>query len=401
MKIFILSSIGVHKEYTKKLYNLAVNKKNKGEKIMKKILKLILTLTMVFSLLCTPIFAENISIGERNADSTVAAEDYFDELFDLIKKKADLKKDDEKDLKKVFNEIAELEEKLQGKWEKTEAILGKYLDEDEVEDLLGGAKPGDSTDKENQEDEGKLIIGYSIKDGKITVDEKAKLEEKEHIKFQEDTKTHEKVWKIIKDIVPSKYLKIVTHFKINTDGKEGVLAEVRPTKDGDNSKWMIFVDMADAIKSDGSINKKELTDTIVHEFAHILTLNTDEIDSREAKDNESTYVTSEGVTKEKSYLNQFYQKFWKDIFDEWEKIEAIEDDDEYYDAKDKFYEKYKTRFVSDYAATNPGEDIAEAFRIFITEKKPSGKTIADKKVLFLYSYPELVKMREVIRGAIK
>ncbi|WP_432662140.1 hypothetical protein R9X47_16395 [Wukongibacter baidiensis] len=365
---------------------------------MKKILKTILTLTIVFSLLCTPVFAETASIKIRDISSAVG-EDYLGEFTDFIEEIEDIEKDDEKDLKKLFKQIVDLEEKLQGKWQKIEDILSKYLDNDELQDIFDEVNPENGTDEENQDDEGTLIISYSVKNGKTTPQEEPDLEEKEHVKLQKDTKNHKEIWELIKDIVPSKYLKIITHFQINTDGKEGTLAHVTMTEEGDNSKWMISVDMVDGIKNDGKLNEKELTDTIIHEFGHILTLNSDEIDAREPKDNESTFVTMEGVTKKESYLNQFYQKFWKEIYDEWEEIEEIEDDDEYYDAQEEFYEKYKARFVSDYAATNPGEDIAETFMHFVTEKKPRGKTIADKKVLFLYSFPELVKMREEIREA--
>ncbi|MBK9051223.1 MAG: hypothetical protein IPL78_09985 [Chloroflexi bacterium] len=46
--------------------------------------------------------------------------------------------------------------------------------------------------------------------------------------------------------------------------------------------------------------------------------------------------------------------------------------------------------MTDYAATNPAEDIAETFMAFVLEPKPNGDTIAEEKVLFFYQYPELV-----------
>lgn len=365
---------------------------------MKKTLKIFLILTMVLSLLCTPIFADNGNIGVN--DPKVLSEDtYVDEFDVLIDGIEGIEKEDKEQLEKLFNEISELEEKLDDKFVKFSSILGKYIDEDELADLFGDEESA-CGQSEAEEQEGTLVMSYSIKDGKITVNEKPEVESDEHIKIQNNTDAHEEIWKLIKDIVPAKYLKRLTHFEINTDGKEGILAHVVPTDEVDNSKWIISVDIADVLKSDGKLNKKELAETIIHEFAHVLTLNNEEIDFREPSENENTYVTQEGVTKEKSYLNQFYQKFWADIFDEWVKKEEIEDEEEYWEATDKFYEKYKSRFVSDYAATNPGEDIAETFRIFVTDKKPQGKTIAEKKVLFLYSFPELVKMRQEIRKAL-
>ena len=48
---------------------------------MNKVLNLILTLTMVFSLLCTPVFAETTNLGIINSDPAVE-EDYFSEFID-------------------------------------------------------------------------------------------------------------------------------------------------------------------------------------------------------------------------------------------------------------------------------------------------------------------------------
>jgi hypothetical protein len=55
-------------------------------------------------------------------------------------------------------------------------------------------------------------------------------------------------------------------------------------------------------------------------------------------------------------------------------------------------------FVTEYAATNPGEDIAEVFAVFVTRAdKPTGLSIKDKKVQMLYEYPDLVHLRTQIR----
>jgi len=55
---------------------------------------------------------------------------------------------------------------------------------------------------------------------------------------------------------------------------------------------------------------------------------------------------------------------------------------EYTAALDQFYVDHEDEFVSDYAATNPGEDIAESFATFVLKPAPSGDTLADQKVAF-------------------
>jgi len=93
-------------------------------------------------------------------------------------------------------------------------------------------------------------------------------------------------------------------------------------------------------------------------------------------------------------MDDYYNAFWLDIYDEWNRIEFESDEQEYYEALEGFYEKYKDRFVTDYAVTRPEEDIAESFSFFILAPKPAGDTIAEQKILFFYQRPELVALRE-------
>ena len=95
------------------------------------------------------------------------------------------------------------------------------------------------------------------------------------------------------------------------------------------------------------------------------------------------------VTKKDSLLNQFYQTFWKDY--------VLEE----FPTKYSFYVRNQDAFVSDYAATNPAEDIAETFRVFVMEKKPTGNTIRDKKVQFLYDWPGYPELRKEIRKSLQ
>jgi len=59
-------------------------------------------------------------------------------------------------------------------------------------------------------------------------------------------------------------------------------------------------------------------------------------------------------------------------------------------------------FVTEYASTNPGEDIAESFAFFVLRPKPSSsKKKSDQKMLFFFDYPELVKLRSYVRSRIE
>jgi hypothetical protein len=108
------------------------------------------------------------------------------------------------------------------------------------------------------------------------------------------------------------------------------------------------------------------------------------------------YFTGEGCSLPDSYINVFFNRFWIDLYDEWLDIDAIVDDDEYYAALDDLYCAHQDWFVTDYAVTDPGEDIAESFLYFILSAKPDGETIAEAKILFFYEFPELIELRAEI-----
>jgi hypothetical protein len=166
----------------------------------------------------------------------------------------------------------------------------------------------------------------------------------------------------------------------------------------------------DIVDSD---DKLDLTYTLIHEYAHLLTLGPNQVTPSMAvfnnpDDNDiyyeeasacPVYFPGEGCSNRDSYINAFFNRFWADIHEEWQDINLIEDDDEYYEALDNFYYDYEGRFLTDYAATNPEEDIAEAFSFFVLSPRPGWSTIAEEKILFFYDYPELVRLRdEIISG---
>jgi len=48
-------------------------------------------------------------------------------------------------------------------------------------------------------------------------------------------------------------------------------------------------------------------------------------------------------------------------------------------------------FVSEYATTNPVEDIAESFTQFVIQDKPKGDSVKDQKMLFFYKFEEMIR----------
>lgn len=220
---------------------------------------------------------------------------------------------------------------------------------------------------------------------------------------QADVPAQQAIWSYFASIIPERDREFVTEFSVLTDGRNNLLAAVAQSQN-DPAHWRLEVDIADAQ------DYESLTFTLIHEFGHLLTLNEDQIepsmavfsnpDDTALRSHEAAMCTNfyahEGCSNRDSYINQFYQQFWSDKYDEWYQVEAIQDEYLYYMRLNEFYEKYQDQFVTEYAATNPGEDVAESWTYFVLTPKPQGSTIAEQKVVFFYQFPELVELRQEI-----
>jgi hypothetical protein len=220
---------------------------------------------------------------------------------------------------------------------------------------------------------------------------------------QDDTAAHQAIWDYFTALIPIEYRPTLAEFSIMTDGTDNILAAVAQTYD-DPTRWGLEVDIAD------TNDYYYLTFTLVHEFAHLFTLAPDQVTPSIAifnnpEDNDlymdevaacPTFFPGEGCSNPDSYINAFYEEFWTGIYDEWNEINLIEDEDQYYEALDEFYYQYEDQFLTDYSVTHPAEDIAEAFGFFVFAEQPAGDTIAEQKILFFYRYPELVQLRSEI-----
>ena len=217
---------------------------------------------------------------------------------------------------------------------------------------------------------------------------------------QQDLATQHRTWDYFTALIPQEERAMVSTYSVITDGDANLLSAVAQTP-ADPTHWALEVDIAD------SADYNNLTFTLIHEFGHLLTLNADQVPPSQGIFSRSeagkvhdlevslcpNYFPGEGCSRPDSYINQFYQRFWVNIYGEWNEIDQIEDDGVYYEKLNQFHSKYQDQFVTDYAATNPGEDIAESWAYFVLTPKPDGDTIAEQKVLFFHKYPALVELR--------
>lgn len=256
----------------------------------------------------------------------------------------------------------------------------------------------------------RYLTSYSVEGNSITNPElkdiPAALEPQ-----QADSASQQEAWQVFATLIPPADRDMVVEFNVFTDGFENTLAAVGQLSDSPED-WMLEVDVADLE------DKDSLIFTLIHEYAHLLTLNASQVEpDKELVDDPfnpelqiekgaacTYYFTGTGCSYEDSYINAFYNRFWVDLEEEWSVIDVMQYDQdaslEYYAALYAFYKKHQDQFVDDYSVTHPTEDIAESFTYFVFSPKPTGDSIKEQKINFFYEYPELVQLRsDILNGA--
>jgi len=174
----------------------------------------------------------------------------------------------------------------------------------------------------------------------------------------------------------------MTQYRVGDSAESDTLAYVYQENDPDY--WVLATNLAT------SEDTEQLIATLIHEYAHILTLDTTQFEPRASSC--STLDLDEGCAYEDSVLLAFTERFWASYENAPDPANA--DSDVAYD----FYLEHEDDFVSDYAATNVVEDVAESFMTFVLEDEPSSDTVVAQKLLFFWDYPEFVAIRERIRA---
>ncbi len=251
------------------------------------------------------------------------------------------------------------------------------------------SNPGDTTDNPDNTNnptgsDGEITL-YTIDGDNIIKKQDYKVTGQD-LAYQQDTKKHQELWSLTKKIIPANYRTKMNEFLIYNGDVSGSSGFVIETK-SDLSKWQMGVAINFAN------DQKELAYTIIHEFGHILTLNNDQVDAIINEANCSNYYTGEGCSKTASYINKLQSNYWADIWEEFIKAKDTET------AMESFYTKYSSRYVTQYASTNPGEDIAEVFATFVTRNGGvNGSSIAEQKIQLMYNHNELIELRNYIRN---
>ena len=206
--------------------------------------------------------------------------------------------------------------------------------------------------------------------------------------YQQDQGRHFEIWDFVTRLLPLGSRNRIAEFEVfHGDGE--LLGYVAPLNDGDLSKWRFALAIDAANRLDIIELQSLFTFVAIHEYGHILSLNESQLNVATGENSCTHFHPGEGCSAPNSYINRLFLLGWADIYDEVD-----------FDDPEGIYLQYPDRFVSEYAATNPGEDIAEVFGYFVTmPNAPLGNRIADRKIQLMYEYPELVALREQIRSS--
>lgn len=204
--------------------------------------------------------------------------------------------------------------------------------------------------------------------------------------YQEDEARHQEMWKFYTRLIPAAARTKIVEFEVLLSDELG--GYVEPLDENDLSRWKmgLSIDVAGDLTTIDF--NEEFTLLVLHELAHVLTLDDSQVAVGGDEDSCNEFFTGEGCSRSNTYINRLFDLGWADIYD-----------DHNPDQPENTYNRYPDRFVTEYAATNPGEDIAETFSFFVTlPNRPAGMSLADKKIQLLYEFPELVDLRQSIRA---
>ena len=198
--------------------------------------------------------------------------------------------------------------------------------------------------------------------------------------LQKNVDAHKLIWSYFKELFPGETRPNLVTFGIYVSSTSDGKFDTTVTEN-----WIMKINVLSLEDA------YYLSSASVHEYAHYLTLNATQRDKERDKWGSCKQQPLYYCQTPDSYLNLFYVEFWADIYPEWTDIDPYSA--KYENVIQMFYEKYKDRFINDYAATDPIEDVAESWTAFVLEPVPSGDTVAEQKVRFFYQVPELVQLR--------
>ncbi|MBO9578983.1 MAG: hypothetical protein J7480_09490 [Microbacteriaceae bacterium] len=167
-------------------------------------------------------------------------------------------------------------------------------------------------------------------------------------------------------------------------------AYVSPTQSGRPGLWDLGVNVAWIGEDDPAIERLV---TLVHEFSHMLTLDDVRYPPFGGDCDDARFERS--CPPAGSIARTFGEAFWAPYGEERASWDGPLDE-----IPEGFLATHAEDFVTDYAATNVAEDLAETFVVFVANPIPAvtDASVVARKLAFLAGYPELLEQRERLRA---
>lgn len=238
-----------------------------------------------------------------------------------------------------------------------------------------------------EEDEDKFRFVYEVAGDEITL-----LDDmSEGLDGIQNKSDHNIIWQKFIDLIPSDQRSKFGEFRVYYNDNSGTLAYVQQIND-DLSSWRLAVNAYGLMEDGKFVNERDFEHTLIHEFAHVMTLNDNQLNSSiSLEECFPNYFPGEGCSNTGSFINQFVKKFWSPNM-----IDTLNSEG----SGESIYLEKPDFFVTDYAATNPGEDIAESFTYFVLKPTPecgSDIKVSEQKICMFYDYATLKDLRLEIR----
>lgn len=200
----------------------------------------------------------------------------------------------------------------------------------------------------------------------------------------EEQAIHREAWRLFAALSPDWMTDAFVHkFLVYHDAEDDTLAYVAD----EEGKFELAINRG---QYEGDSERDRVL-TLIHEFAHILTLNTTQVD-KDVTETECTtvFLPDTGCAHAGAYIDRFVQSFWPDA----ERTAVV-------GGSADLYALRPSAFVTEYAASSVEEDIAESFVVYVIRAViPSGTTVAEQKTAYFTQFSELVTLRADIRKAL-
>ncbi len=226
------------------------------------------------------------------------------------------------------------------------------------------------------EDDGQLIGAYRVVDGELG-----------ELCFGAGDVRLIQSWSVLTDFAtPAELAPVVVFAGFRADSAEGNsagtgnIAFAGPLGES-NEAFVVAVDLDEA-----SRDQDELRVTMAHEFAHVFTQVTDQVDLETNEEDCSTFWNGSWCFAEGSYMADWVTEFWSDSA-----LDSLPASGATDGPGGERRCNIDPSFLGAYAASHPEEDFAESFAAFVYSiEVPSS---VDARQAFFQRYPELEAYR--------